>query len=78
MSDGSDAMTHLLVSRSQPGANSIAVSLEQAIAQGRVVVTLDRRKGERRRGKAQDMGQRAGQRRRVKPIAYVGIVLETP
>ena len=68
-------MTHLLVSR-QAGAQAIAVTLEQALAQGRLLVTIDRRRGERRQGKAQDHGQRAGQRRQTRPVAFVGVVLE--
>lgn len=66
----------ILVAR-QPGADNLAVTIEQAIAQGRVTVVMDRRRGERRRGKALDVGKRASQRRRLKPALYVGIILET-
>lgn len=61
----------------QPGADTLAVTISQAIAEGRVTVVMDRRRGERRRGKAQDSGKRAAQRRRLKPSLYVGIILET-
>jgi len=54
----------------------LAVTLEQAIQQGRIIVTVDQRRSERRKSTQRDHGMRAGQRRRSKPVAFVGIVLD--
>jgi hypothetical protein len=68
-------MTRLIVARTK-GADVLAVSLDAAIQQGRVVVILDQRRGDRRKTGQRDHGMRAGQRRRSKPVAFVGLVLD--
>lgn len=69
-------MTLLLVAR-QPGAESIATTIAQAAEMGTLLVRIDQRRGDRRRGKALDVGKRASQRRKLKALAYVAVVVTT-